>query len=87
MWAVDEAVRGSVLVRGHQLDGPNKSSVRRPRSSRPALEPTSDAAPGGWRGYPSYTRLRAPGCYAYQIDTASGTKRAIFLAEGPKVRP
>jgi hypothetical protein len=40
---------------------------------------------GGWRDYPSFTRVRTPGCYAYQIDTAAGTWSIVFTARGPVV--
>jgi hypothetical protein len=34
---------------------------------------------------PSYTRVRVPGCYAHQVDTADGTTVIVFRAEGPVV--
>lgn len=46
----------------------------------------SEATPIGWRDYPSHTRLQAPGCYAYQVDTRAGTTVIVFLAKGPRVR-
>jgi hypothetical protein len=44
-----------------------------------------EAQGGGWRDTPSFTRLRSPGCYAYQIDTADGTWSIVFTARGPSV--
>lgn len=65
LWMVDPAYRGPVLVRGRQLDGPNELRFDRgvlpPRELRISPRPAPSSRP-------SYTRLRAPGCYAYQVD-------------------
>lgn len=39
----------------------------------------------GWRDYLSFTRVRVPGCYAYQIDTARGSWVIVFIALGPRL--
>lgn len=87
LWAVDDALDGPVLIRGHQLDGPLE--VRFENAALPELvsEPGYGGVPGGWRDYPSYTRLRAPGCYAYQVDTATGSTIIVFRATGPTIPP
>ena len=36
----------------------------------------------GWLNYVAYTRIRAPGCYAYQVDTAAASEVIAFEA-GP----
>ncbi len=51
------------------------------------LAPEPPVTAGGWRGYPGYTRLQAPGCYAYQVDAPSGSTVIVFRAEGPTVGP
>jgi hypothetical protein len=71
LWVGDPAYHGLALVRGHQLDGPNE--VRFNTGTDPAAELRLDTSKpdnttGGWANWPSYTRVRAPGCYAYQVD-------------------
>jgi hypothetical protein len=86
LWAVDPGVSSPVLVRGRQLDGPREVRFEDPATPELVLSPgDGHAQPGGWRGYPSYTRLRAPGCYAYQVDTTEGTTSIVFCAVGPVV--
>jgi hypothetical protein len=38
------------------------------------------AAPGVWHDWPSYTRLQTAGCYAYQVDSLSGSAVIVFAA-------
>ncbi len=85
VWAVDSAVNGPVLVRGRQLDGPHGLRFNDPAVAEMLLAVTKDSLPGGWRDYPGYTRLQAPGCYAYQVDAPSGSTVIVFRAEGPAV--
>jgi hypothetical protein len=85
LWAVDSAVNGPVLVRGRQLDGPHGLRFNDPAVAEMLLAGTKNALPGGWRDYPGYTRLQAPGCYAYQVDAPSSSTVIIFRAEGPAV--
>lgn len=85
LWAVDSHVGGTVLVRGHQLAGPHQVRFNDPAVGELVLLPKAPITPGGWRDYPGYTRLQAAGCYAYQVDAASGTTIIVFQAEGPTV--
>ncbi|HEX3873332.1 MAG TPA: hypothetical protein VHW26_04230 [Solirubrobacteraceae bacterium] len=41
---------------------------------------TSSGEPAGWREWPSYTRLRAGGCYAYQVDGTTFSTVIVFRA-------
>ncbi len=74
LWVGSPDLRGTpVLIRGRQLDGAGE--LRFERGPDPANElrlhvngRTPDA--NGWIDWPSYTRLRGPGCYAYQVDSA-----------------
>lgn len=72
-------------VRGQRLDGPHEVRFDDPAIVELILEPGLDALPGGWRDYPSFTRLQAPGCYAYQVDTETDSTVIVFRAEGPTV--
>jgi hypothetical protein len=59
-------------------------------SSSPSPPPGSTAGPSGghgarsldsdWFNWPSYSRLRGGGCYAYQVDGASGSQVIVFHA-------
>jgi hypothetical protein len=87
--ALDPALRGLVLVRGAQLDGTNDVGVGdRSVSSanvRVLIHPGSD----GWTRHNAFTRVRAPGCYAYQVDgiraqgSAMFTQIIVFIATPP----
>jgi hypothetical protein len=85
-WFVLPRYRGPVLIRGRQLDGPYR--VRFQSGDVPPAE--LRIAPGRsvyWsgkpdrsRGMPSYTRLRAPGCYGFQIDGPTFSRVIVFRA-------
>lgn len=87
LWVGAPAYRGPVLIRGRQLDG--SGELRFGDGIEP---PTQLAFPAGdrgtaysadapdWRNWPSYTRVRAPGCYAYQVDGADFTEVISFVA-------
>ena len=82
--------RGPVLIRGRELDGaevlrfgpgPHPSPLLRlPRG-------LYDPGVGGFTGWGSYVRLRAPGCYGIQIDGTSFSELVIFRAERVKHPP
>ncbi|GAA3095602.1 hypothetical protein [Streptosporangium carneum] len=86
MWAVNPTLTTPVLVRGRRLDGPGVLGFDDPAVEELLLDPAEDALPGGWRDRPSLTRLRAPGCYAYQVDAAAGSFTIVFRAAGPAMR-
>jgi hypothetical protein len=85
-WFVLPRYRGPVLIRGRQLDGSYR--VRFQDGDVPPAELRIAAGqsvywsgqPGRSRGVPSYTRLRAPGCYGYQIDGTSFSRAIVFRA-------
>jgi hypothetical protein len=84
LWVSDPNYDGPILIRGQQVDGPNRvqfgqgSAVLLPEL---AFEGESaDNWTGSWRNFPSYTRLRAPGCYAYQVDGAGFSDVIVFKA-------
>jgi hypothetical protein len=83
LWWVAGTYHGPVLIRGRQLDGTER--VRFERGSPPPLELRIPAAMGyapwkGARDRPSYTRVRAEGCYGYQIDGATFSRVIVFQA-------
>jgi hypothetical protein len=78
LWMIDPLHAGPVLVRGLQVDGPNEL-----RFDNGMLPPRTmsilPAVRGG--GRPSFTRVRAPGCYAYQVDGRSFSYVSVFEAQ------
>lgn len=82
LWVVDPRYDGPVLIRGRQLDGPNE--VRFDEGDVPPRRiwlPAEDAPDERWRERPSYTRLRAPGCYGYQVDGPNFSFLIVFEAK------
>jgi hypothetical protein len=81
-WFGDKTFHGRVLIRGRQLDGPN--DVRFEDGSpgftdARRLDPDAELRlenPVG--GSPATTRLRAPGCYAYQVDGWRFSRLILF---------
>lgn len=86
LWFVHPRYRGPVLIRGRQLDGPYLVRFGRgnvpPRELRirPGDTVWWPGQPEGGRGSPSYTRLRAAGCYGYQIDGRTFSRVIVFRA-------
>ena len=82
LWFVDPAYRGPILIRGGRLDG--SGPLRFETGAEPLpdlrLDPLSSGS-SDWRSRESYTRLRAPGCYMYQVDGLSFTETIIFEAK------
>jgi hypothetical protein len=70
VWVVRAGYLGPVLIRGRQLDGPN--GVRFGEEIVPSAEHRLPAMPrqlaGPFRFERTFSRVRALGCYAYQID-------------------
>jgi hypothetical protein len=83
LWIGRPSYRRPVLIRGRQLDGPRE--VRFGRGLNPTREMRLRSIGGsvgttGWQNLPSYTRLRAPGCYAWQVDGTSFSTVIVFRA-------
>jgi hypothetical protein len=86
LWFVLPSYRGPVLIRGARVDGPGRVRFERgdvpPLSLRITRSMTEPGAPVSKdaRNMPSYTRVRGPGCYAYQIDGTSFSRVVVFRA-------
>jgi hypothetical protein len=81
LWIIDPRRRGRVLIRGRQLDGPNE--LRFERGKLPPKEMRIGrwgSSPSGAGHRPSYTRVRAAGCYAYQVDGKAFSRVIVFEA-------
>lgn len=85
LWVSDPKYDGPILIRGQQLDGPNQ--LRFGEGSAAILQALAFGPhgagnlTGSWRNFPSYTRLRAPGCYGYQVDGAGFSDTIVFSAK------
>jgi hypothetical protein len=84
LWISDlSRYNGPVLVRGGRIDSPGE--LRFGPGPNPSTELQLDPAQGtssapGWQDWPTYTRLRAPGCYAFQVDGLTFTQVIPFQA-------
>jgi hypothetical protein len=82
LWIVKPSYKGPLLVRGRRVDGTDWLGFAggpHPLSELqlPGLARTEARR---WRGFPTYTRLRGPGCYAYQVDGTTFSKILVFAA-------
>lgn len=83
-WRAAPGYRGPVLIRGRRLGGPG--SVGFGEGHRPydelQLMSSGRGAPvraaGGGRAWLTLTRVRTPGCYAYQVDGSSFSTVIVF---------
>jgi hypothetical protein len=86
VWFLDTRYAARALVRGRQLDGPNELRFVYGYpgfTAEKILNPVRELRVEG--DSPSLTRVRAPGCYAYQVDGRTFSYLVIFearLAEG-----
>jgi hypothetical protein len=84
LWISDlSRYNGPVLVRGGRIDSPGElrfGSGPTPPSEL-QLDPSEGAGSApGWQDWPTYTRLRTPGCYAFQVDGLTFTQVIPFQA-------
>ena len=84
LWFVDPRYGGRILVRGRQLDGDNELRFQ---DGRPAFTEAERLNPShalrieeGSRDQPAATRVRAAGCYAYQVDGRMFSYHIVFEA-------
>ena len=78
LWAIDSTYRGPLLVRGRQLDGPHELRFDRGVVPPREIRFPSSAPP---RSRPSFTRVRGPGCYGYQVDGVGFSSVIVFEAK------
>lgn len=83
LWVGDPSYHGPILVRGRQIDGPNVLGFETGPNPDDELRLTTEAAgstPSGWNNWATYTRVRAPGCYAYEVDGVGFSEIIVFQA-------
>jgi hypothetical protein len=89
LWFVSPRYRGPVLIRGRRVGARGFPRFDRGRLPAAELRIPSGASPSGNPGVsdrgqryrPSYTRLREPGCYAFQVDGLTFSYPVVFRAE------
>jgi hypothetical protein len=83
LWLGSPDFDGPVLVRGRQIDGPNELRFGDGPDPSKELALTTEGKhiPGsGWTDWPSQSRLRGEGCYAFQVDSMKSTQVITFKA-------
>jgi hypothetical protein len=83
VWLLDSRYVARVLVRGHQLDGPNEVRFVNGRpgfTPEKVLNPRRELQLDQRLDHPSLTRVRVPGCYAYQVDGRTFSYLVVFEA-------
>lgn len=86
-WTAAGSYTGPVLIRGRQLGGSGavgfgEGHVPYDELQLRAAGTGAPRPPGGGRAWLSITRVRSPGCYAYQIDGTSFSSVIVFRAIG-----
>lgn len=98
VWISDPEYRGAVLVRGRRIDRPGRIGFGPDAHPVWELELAAggwdeqadrfrrwaDAVRNGWRFKVEQTRIRADGCYAFQVDGDSFSDVIVF---GAKLQP
>ncbi len=79
LWTVPRAP-GKVLVRGHQLDGVNPVGFDLGPSWTGSVHSEIQLVGPDSFLHPAATFVRAPGCYAYQVDTPRSSYLIVFEA-------
>jgi hypothetical protein len=82
LWFASPRYAGPTLIRGRQLDGPHLTVFgEQPSILDPLLRagPTANGR-NGFREWPGATYLRAPGCYAWQVDGLAFSNVIVFEA-------
>jgi hypothetical protein len=79
-WRVTPGYRGPLLIRGRQLDGTHVLRFG-PGQIPGTAQWVPRSAKSSERTFGSLLRLRAPGCYAFQIDGLTFSRTIVFQAE------
>ena len=75
-----QSFNGPILIRGREVEG--RHAVGFGEGHVPYGELQLDAVPGRLHEWQAFTRVRGPGCYAYQVDTAVGSDVIVFKVVG-----
>jgi hypothetical protein len=86
-WVAAPTYTGPVLIRGGEVGGPGAVGFGEGHVPVDELQlltaaGTSSGEPSGAREWPSFTRVRSSGCYAYQVDGSDFSEVITFPATG-----
>jgi hypothetical protein len=90
LWVIAPGYHGQILIRGVQLDGPNGVRFQNGVpgfTDAERMHPVTELRILGYGGtWPAVTRVRAPGCYTYQVDGLHFSYDIVFQAKslGPE---
>jgi hypothetical protein len=83
LWAIAPSYAGGVVITGKQIGGDAELRFNPgagfPGHKRPRLRFPQDDS-GKWRYGPSDTLIRAPGCYAFQVEGKGFEQTIVFEA-------
>ena len=83
LWFSFPSYQGPALIRGRRLDGSGPVGIGEgPSTADPEFQagPTVNGG-DGFREWPGATWLRAPGCYAWQVDGLGFSHVIAFTAQ------
>jgi hypothetical protein len=85
IWIAQPSYKGPVLIRGGRTDAGGAVGFGLGHVPLDELQLVSSGQqapppPPGGRSWLSFTRVRAPGCYAYQVDGTSFSRVIAFRA-------
>lgn len=86
-WVAAPGYTGPVLIRGGPVGssgavGFGEGHVPVDELQLLTASTKTPGEPPGAREWPSYTRVRSPGCYAYQVDGSGFSETITFAATG-----
>lgn len=81
-WFASSAYTGPILIRGREVGGPHAVGFGLGNVPYDQLQVKDSAGPasGGTRQWPTFSRVRGAGCYAYQVDGTSFSDVIVFRA-------
>lgn len=80
-WIADPRYRGPILIRGARIDAPGPMRFARGTGDHlRAIHQRRGVSvqPNGWRAWPALLLVRAPGCYALQVDGLSFSRVIVI---------
>jgi len=86
-WVAAPSYTGPLLIRGGEIGGAGSVGFGEGHVPEDELQlltaaTTSPGEPSGAREWPSFTRVEASGCYAYQVDGTSFSEVIVFSVPG-----
>jgi len=89
LWFTDPSYQGPVRIRGARIDAPGEMAFGEAPSAGELIIPPGPTLNevAGYREAPGGTYVRAPGCYAWQVDGVGFTNLVVFRAMAPVATP